>query len=157
MAVSSGSQSPGSCPTDSGNTPLGAAPGRGPAWGQESVPGICGDGQAGDGQWGCFSGSEEPCRDGEPPKVSSMGHRWCATATRAFAPGDASSLSARSPTWETAKLTASPRQRPVSSRVASQAGKRQQLGCPALARLSPVSSRSEVLTHPALGEPEVPP
>lgn len=126
MAASSGSQSPGYCPTDSGNTPLGAAPGRGPAWGQESVPGFCGD-----GQWGCFSGSKEPCRGREAPKVSSMGHRWYIAATRAFTPGDASSLSVWPPTWETSGLQPAP----VHSRVTSQAGKRQQLGCPALGQV----------------------
>ena len=113
MAASSCSQSPGYYPMDSRNTPLGSAPGRGPAWGRESVPGFCGDGRAGDGQWGCFSGSKEPCRGGEAPKVSSMGHRWCisppgpslpvtpAPCPRGPPPGTSpSALQSDQPAWE---------------------------------------------------------
>lgn len=77
------------------------------------------------GGWGCYGGSKEPCRHGEPPKVSSLGHRWGVAATRAFTPGNASSLSGWSPTWEISELTASPRQqRQMSSRATSNLGAR---------------------------------
>lgn len=75
VAASSGSRSPGSCPAGSGKSPLGPASGKGPAWGQESVPGCWGG-----GAWRQAA-----------PGAQVWGHRWGAAAARAFTPGDASS------------------------------------------------------------------
>lgn len=37
-------------------------------------------------------GCKGPCMGGQPPVISGLGHRWCVASTRAFTPGDASSL-----------------------------------------------------------------
>ena len=73
MATSSGSQSPGSCPTDSGNIPLGAAPGRGPAWGRSQFLASVGMVRQGMDSGGASLDPRSPVGTGNPQRSQAWG------------------------------------------------------------------------------------
>lgn len=72
MAASSGSKNPGYCPMDSGNSPLGPAPGNGPAWGRSMflAPGGL---RRWTGQGGAPGAARSPLGVGDPQIAQAAG------------------------------------------------------------------------------------